>query len=171
MVHIIAKTLGGGEASGRGVGLVQVAPLFQIQHEVADGGRREVEARGLGHGPGPHRFPGNDVLGHHGFQDPGIPLPQEFHDASVPFSNLKVNQNRGICQEIWGIFALRESHRRAPCPGLGAPDRRCRPGAEMPPGLPTPGSGGGCFPLPPYRPPVRRCWWRGPPPAPDCARC
>lgn len=69
------------------------------------------------------------------------------------------------------------------CPGgnAGAPRPTSRSGCSRPlvrprrrhchPALPTPGSGGGCFGLPPCRPPARRCWWRGRPPAPGCARC
>jgi len=96
-VHVIPQALGSGDPSGRGVGLAEVPPLFQIQHKVADGGRREVKARGLGDSPRPHRFPGNDVLGDHGFKDPGIPLPQEFHDAVLfHFQTFKLIRIRGF---------------------------------------------------------------------------
>ena len=33
-----------------------------------------LQPRHLGHHPGTHRFAGDDILGHHGLQDPGVAL-------------------------------------------------------------------------------------------------
>ena len=74
VVHVIAEALGGGQPAGGGVGLLQEASFLQVHHQVADAGRRQVEARHLGHHPGTHRFAGDDILSHHGLQDPGVAL-------------------------------------------------------------------------------------------------
>ncbi len=141
-VHIIPQAPGSGDPAGRGMGLAQVSPLFQVQHEVADGGRRQVQARGLGHGPGPHRFPGNNVLGHHGFKDPGIPLSQDFHDAIL----FHIQPNKLI--RTWGFVKRYEGFLPWGKCLTGAP--RHRPGCSPLPGS-NPGAGAGLRPAYPWQ--------------------
>ena len=61
LIDIEPVTLGGGDASGRGVRLFQIALLLQIRHVVADGCGGDVELGQVGHRLGADGLGGLDV--------------------------------------------------------------------------------------------------------------
>ena len=65
LVDVQPVALGGGDASGGGVGLLQIALLHQIRKLVADGGRADPPAHLGGDGLGANRLRGGDVILHH----------------------------------------------------------------------------------------------------------
>ena len=61
LIHIQPVACGGRDASGAGVGLLQIAHGGQVRHFVADGGRRIIHIRQSGDGFGTYGLGGADI--------------------------------------------------------------------------------------------------------------
>ena len=81
LIHIQPVAGRGGDASGRGVGLLQQAHLGQVRHLVADGGGTAVNAGHGGQSLGADRLSGLDIMIHDGAEDFFLSLRQ-FHGKS-----------------------------------------------------------------------------------------
>ena len=68
LVDIQPVALGGGDPSGGGVGLFQIAHLRQVRQLVADGGGTDLAGHSLGDGLGAHRLRRRHIFLHHDLQ-------------------------------------------------------------------------------------------------------
>ena len=123
-VHIQTVALIRRNTSGRGMGLDDIAKLFQIRHLVPDRSRTQIQIRVLGNRPASHRLSRFQVVPDDRMQDLHFPLIQfSFHLTVTPFRVVSTQPIRVLtpsdsyiitsptrCQRIFYFFYKPRSH-------------------------------------------------------------
>ena len=130
-----AVALVGGNAPGARVGLGEIALPLEQRHLVADGGRRDAQARRPGHVGRSDRLGRLDVLLDNGPQDGGLAFVQHGWHSRIPSANRHTPYGSGrgasLFQVSTSIFRLPSAWRWCTATYLPTSMKESAPGGRM----------------------------------------